>query len=651
MSARDIVLSSGGSSGTPVYVDDVFSTYLYTGTGAAQTINNGIDLAGKGGLVWMKCRSGANPNALFDTVRGGNNLLFTNTGAQVDVTGEGVTSFNANGFSIGNNVNWNQSAQTFASWTFRKAPKFFDIVTYTGNGSIGRSINHNLGSAPGMVIIKCTSAVGNWFVWHRGLNNGQPTQSTLFLNTTAVATSTNYIFYSSTGVVSDTQFGGFGAYDPGTNASGQTYVAYLFAHDAGGFGLAGTDNVISCGSWTGNGGTTSVTLGFEPQYVLYKQANGVGNWWVMDTMRGMTANANVSGTDYALFANTAESESATYSIDPTATGFGAHTGTASTGKVYIYMAIRRPMKPPTSGTEVFDVGQNRSTGGISNRTNGSMGAVDLTMQTQVPNPLSPYHFTLFDRLRGSNYLATFSTGAESSGSVYFDTNVGVRNGLWFSDGGLFYNFRRASGFFDVVCYTGTGVARTVNHNLGVAPELMIVKRRSGNTGEWGIYCSLLVSPINSYLQMNRDISKQTQTNLWSNITTSTFGYGSGNPAWGDFNAPDGTYVAYLFATLAGISKVGSYTGNGTSQTIACGFATGARFIMIKRTDSTGDWYVWDSARGIVSANDPHLSLNSTAAEVTTDDSVDPDNSGFIVNQVAATNINVTSATYIFLAIA
>ena len=111
------------------------------------------------------------------------------------------------------------------------------------------------------------------------------------------------------------------------------------------------------------------------------------------------------------------------------------------------------------------------------------------------------------------------------------------------------------------------------------------------------------------------------------------------------------FVAYLFATLPGISKVGSYTGNGSSQTINCGFTTGARFILIKRTDSTGDWYVWDTARGIVAGNDPHLSLNTTAAEVTTNDSIDPNASGFIVNQVAATNINVNAATYIFLAIA
>jgi hypothetical protein len=112
-----------------------------------------------------------------------------------------------------------------------------------------------------------------------------------------------------------------------------------------------------------------------------------------------------------------------------------------------------------------------------------------------------------------------------------------------------------------------------------------------------------------------------------------------------------TYVAYLFATKAGISKVGNYTGNGSSQTIDCGFTTGARFAMIKRTDSTGDWYVWDTVRGLVAGTDPHLSLNTTAAEVTTDDSIDPANAGFIVNQLAATNINVTSATYIYLAFA
>jgi hypothetical protein len=115
-------------------------------------------------------------------------------------------------------------------------------------------------------------------------------------------------------------------------------------------------------------------------------------------------------------------------------------------------------------------------------------------------------------------------------------------------------------------------------------------------------------------------------------------------------ASGSTYVAYLFASCPGVSKVGSYTGNGSSQTINCAFTTGARFVLIKRTDSTGGWLVWDSARGIVAGNDPYLALNSTAAEVTSNDSVDTDNTGFVVNQVAASNINVNAATYIYFAV-
>jgi hypothetical protein len=112
-----------------------------------------------------------------------------------------------------------------------------------------------------------------------------------------------------------------------------------------------------------------------------------------------------------------------------------------------------------------------------------------------------------------------------------------------------------------------------------------------------------------------------------------------------------TYVVYLFASCPGVSKVGSFTGTGATQVINCGFTGGARFVMIKRTDSTGDWYVWDSARGIVAGNDPYIRLNVSTAEVTSNDTIDTDSTGFVVNQVAATNVNVNAATYIFLAIA
>jgi hypothetical protein len=117
------------------------------------------------------------------------------------------------------------------------------------------------------------------------------------------------------------------------------------------------------------------------------------------------------------------------------------------------------------------------------------------------------------------------------------------------------------------------------------------------------------------------------------------------------NASGGTYAAYLFATAAGVSKVGSYTGTATTLQIDCGFTGGARFVMIKRTDSTGDWYVWDSARGIVTGNDPYLLLNSTAAEVTNTDFVDTASTGFEISSTAPAAINASGGSFIFLAIA
>jgi hypothetical protein len=224
--------------------------------------------------------------------------------------------------------------------------------------------------------------------------------------------------------------------------------------------------------------------------------------------------------------------------------------------------------------------------------------------------------------------------------------VGTTSTITNASGNTFINylFKRAPGFFDVVAYTGTGANRTVSHNLGAAPELMVVKKRSA-ADNWVVYAG----DATDYLILNSTAATADLDTMWNDTapTGSVFSLGTND----DVNGNTATFIAYLFASLPGISKVGSYTGNGSSQTIDCGFTSGARFILIKRTDSTGDWYVWDTARGIVTGNDPHLSLNTAAAEVTTNDTIDPASSGFIVNQVAATNVNVNTATYVYLAIA
>ena len=109
-------------------------------------------------------------------------------------------------------------------------------------------------------------------------------------------------------------------------------------------------------------------------------------------------------------------------------------------------------------------------------------------------------------------------------------------------------------------------------------------------------------------------------------------------------------VAYLFATLDGISKVGSYNGNATdNHVIDCGFSSGARFVLIKKSSNPGEWFVVDTVRGIVSGADPFLELNQNRAEITNDDIVDPNSSGFALSSRADCNAN--GQTYIFYAIA
>jgi hypothetical protein len=619
----------------PTYVDDVFSTYLYTGNGGTQTITNGIDLAGKGGLVWIKGRSGATDHALYDTARGATKDLVSNSAGIETTQSTGLTAFTASGFTVGALAKINTNADTYVSWAFREQPKFFDVVTYTGNGA-NRTISHNLGAVPGCIIVKRTDAAADWQVYHRSLANTEY----LVLNSTA-AKATGATRWNSTTPTSTVFSIGT---DTTVNASGGTYVAHLFAHDAGGFGLTGADNVISCGSFTTDGGSNAtVNLGYEPQWVLYKPTSGDYNWFIVDSMRKMAA----SGFGNRLFANLNAAEDDAYGgIAPTATGFNG-TGLGGYGlpanTTYIYIAIRRgPMKTPTSGTSVFSAVAQTGEAEFNNSF-----SVDTVIEKNRNGSLT----YVADRLRGGDKaLYADLTNAETAGGpAYFDSPGGKFRATFVggpSPPVVYWNFGRAPGFLDVVCYTGTGSATTFSHNLGVVPEMMIVKRRNG-AADWWVYDA--ATGNTKYQVLNSTATPTTSSTAWNNTTptSSVFSVGTGTPV----NASASTYVAYLFATVAGVSKVGAYTGNGSSQTINCGFATGARFVLIKRTDSTGDWYVWDTARGIVAANDPHLSLNTTAAEVTTDDSVDPDNTGFIVNQVAATNINVTSATYIYLAIA
>jgi hypothetical protein len=309
------------------------------------------------------------------------------------------------------------------------------------------------------------------------------------------------------------------------------------------------------------------------------------------------------------------------------------------------------MKTPESGTEVFGVqkGQNAASGSTPSFISGF--PVDLAITNATGGASS--NSAAATRLTGTGYLSTSSTIAESTNSTYaFDYMTGWRDSIAYADI-VSWMFKRATGFFDVVAYTGDGSAtHNINHNLTVSPEMMIVKRRdSASNGDWYVYHKDKGYDKFAFLN-DGSVGFFGSTTVYNAEPTSTvFTVGSNAGT----NASGSTYIWYGFATTAGVSKVGSYTGTGADLNVDCGFSAGARFILIKRSDNgvggVGDWYVWDSSRGISASTDPYLLLNSTAAEVTSTDYIDPLSSGFTVTSSAPAALNASGGTYIFLAIA
>jgi hypothetical protein len=635
--------AAAGAVSEALAIEDVFSTYLYTGNGSTQTITNGIDLAGEGGMLWAKRRSTTGTHQLVDTSRGVSSYLSSESTAAA-VSGTRVSSFNSNGFSLTSNPTLNASGSTYASWTFRKAPRFFDVVTYTNAGSGNtKTVSHNLGVVPGTIIIKDINTSGQeWVVYHRSLG----TSKFLMLNDTSAQVPVSIVQS-----VSDTEFvlqSDRSSSNSSDTAGSDTYVAYLFAHDPLGPSGDGSDGLIACGSYTGGGAgvNVNINLGWEPQWILVKNASATNDWYIVDTMRGLT----ISSDEKTLSPNLSTAEDNKGCYVPTATGFytDSNLPVNVSGNTYIYIAIRRgPMREPTSGTEVFALD---TLGGTSpNPPDFYSGwPVDMSMfrrRSQTAN------WATTDRLRGPTAeLRTNSTEAEQLiADVRYDQNTG-----YYDDGNVVsdivsWMFRRAPGFFDVVAYAGTGTERGVPHNLGVTPEMLIIKARDFSGKEWFVHHTGLTS-WSKVLQL-QSTGTETNGDTGGNLPTeTTFPVNASS----NVNGSGYNYIAYLFATLPGISKVGSYTGDGTqnnTKIIDCGFTSGARFVLIKRTDSTGNWPVFDTERGIVAGNDPRLNLNDTSAEQTDLDIIDPHPSGFSFGSNAGTNLNINGASYIFLAIA
>jgi hypothetical protein len=196
--------------------------------------------------------------------------------------------------------------------------------------------------------------------------------------------------------------------------------------------------------------------------------------------------------------------------------------------------------------------------------------------------------------------------------------------------------------FSVVTYTGTGSNATVGHGLGVAPQMVIVKCRTGTSSDhWSTWhIGLTSAAYVVYLDLtNAQSSGPTQWN--STAPTSTvFSIGTA-----DTNRAAGyTYVAYCWAPIAGYSAFGSYTGNGSADGTFVYLGFRPRFIMIKKTSAAQDWYLYDTARDTYNAAPKTLFPNGSYAEESTRP-IDILSNGFKLR--ISTAVNDSGATYIY----
>jgi len=510
-----------------------------------------------------------------------------------------------------------------------------------------------------MMIIRTYDNDENWVVYHRSVDSSSPEDYALTLNSTAARADESGFFNdtaptSSVFTVGANLNSGFGG--------GMNYVAYLFAHNNsdGGFGENGDQDVIKCGSFTTDSSGSALVgpdLGFEPQWVLLKNATSTqsGNWWIVDIIRGFSGKGNNSDTgktSYLVADGTgAEGEFSNTTLNITSTGFTMQSDAFSPGQTFIYMAIRRgPMQTPTAATSVFDV-QTYSGNGTTHRKFTTNFVVDANITSGLTiNYRTCWGARLYDGMHETSVtdvsyynLTDWIDYDHNDGydlpTAYTYSNISGQNFVT-------YSFSRAPKFFDVVTYAGDGSSnRAVAHNLEVAPEFIVIKSIA-NADNWRI------TTTDAFPDGYTFGSGQVQTGIsaFSGASTpnATNFYVSND---GEVNASGRRYVAYLFATLAGISKVGTYSGTGNDVNVDCGFTNGARFVLVKRKDSSGDWYHWDSESGIVAGNDPYLLFNSDAAQVTNTDYIDPLSSGFTITSNAGSDLNTSGGTYLFLAIA
>ena len=330
--------------------EEYFNTKLYSGNSSTQAITS---VNFQPDFTWLKRRDQTSFHYLFDSIRGVQKRISSNSDTTEATVSTSLTSFDSNGFTLGSEGDVNESGGTYVGWNWlaggtassntdgsitsnvsANTTSGFSIVSYTGTGSTA-TVGHGLGVAPSMIIIKARSAPESWTVYHKNLTSAS---YNLTLNDTSAETNNPSHFNSTAPTSSVFSIGTSGR----VNVSSQTQIAYCFAEKKG---------FSKFGSYTGNGSTdgTFVYTGFKPAFILLKITNTYSDvWFIFDNKRD-----SFNLTNNRLIPNLNVTETTQEGSDFLSNGFKLRTtstGTNASGANYIYMAFAE--NPFTTSTGI-----------------------------------------------------------------------------------------------------------------------------------------------------------------------------------------------------------------------------------------------------------------------------------------------------------
>lgn len=662
----------------PTYVDDVFSADIYSGNGGLKQMDNGIDLAANGGMVWFKRRNTTDSHALFDTVRGADKILISNGSSGQSTIAWGM-QFNSNGWQVNSaDGQVNANGSIYVAWTFRKCPGFFDIVTWNGNDVQGRTIPHSLGVRPGMIMIKCYTTSENWIVFHKGQGNGTYNNAStkyMNLNTSDGSQTSNLMFNDTPPTDAVFSVGNENA----VNGGSKSYVAYLWADGSEAaakiFGKDKDQAIVSCEPYEGTGssanpGTNAANnkdLGFEPQFTILKGCDSNSKYWRMSCSAmqygQLNGNYNLSQTSStmtdarSLLAESSGAEGGGSRFTTNGKGllmwFEGGGAVNDQSETFCPLAIRMRDglvgKPDLAGTKYASA--------VLGDGAAPCFPHDFEVDMGIVKVINSSGDWKLGFRKSYQYKANVNdTSAPSSENDFSfaggnTTNDPVfRKGYFnnsFSTSYVSYGFRRSKGF-DVQIYAGDGSnGQAKPHSLGVVPEI-IAYRRWSSYEDWTVYSSRANNGTNSI-----------QDSIQFNTNDGEFGFdtsGNGTPPTATHfyagyhdrvGGSNHTYLALLFASVDGISKIGQYTGNAATHDVTTGFAP--KFIWIKRTDTSANWIIMSEAQGwSASGNDTIGEFNNNNQFSSNKNPANPSSTGFTVTGSDG-DWNASGGTYLYYA--